>query len=76
MGKMNELSLEQEELLWEQHTEHQRNELRQEGSVETARMIKYDLEQKYSSSVTFEEPSDVRPTALRDAIKIVEKYLS
>ncbi len=76
MGKMNELSLEQEELLWEQHTEHQRNELRQEGSVETAINIKYDLEQKYSSAVTLEEPSAARPTALRDAIKIAEQYLS
>lgn len=75
MGKMNELSLAQEEDLWEQHTEEQRNELRQEGQIEVCKMIKYDLEQRYAGSIIFSKPSDPRPMALREAIKIVEQYL-
>lgn len=75
MGKMNELSLAQEEELWEQHTEEQRDVLRQEGQIEVCRMIKYELEQKYAGSIIFSKPSDPRPMALRDAIKVVEQYL-
>lgn len=72
---MKNLSLEQEEALWDQYAEDQRNELRKEGQVEVCKMIKYELEKKYDASIIFAKPSEPRPMALRDAIQIVEQYL-
>lgn len=75
MAKMNDLLVTQQEELWEQYAEEQRNELRTEGQIEVCKMIKYELESKYSSSILFANPSEPGPTALREAIQIVEQYL-
>lgn len=73
MGKIKELDEEYE--LYAQYEESQRNDLRQEGQTEVCLMIKYELEQKLKSATVLNKPTDARPTALRDAIKIVEQYL-
>jgi hypothetical protein len=75
MGKMNALSLEAEESLWMQHEEEQRQVLRDEGQTEVCKMIVYELERKYQSAVVLNKPTDVRPTALREAIQLVKQYL-
>lgn len=73
MGKIKELDEEYE--LYAQYEESQRNVLRQEGQTEVCLMIKYELEQKLKAATVLNKPTDARPTALRDAIKIVEQYL-
>lgn len=75
MGYMKDLYTEQEEALYDEYLESQRNELRQEGQREALLMIKYDLEQKYERAVISAKPSEPAPTALREAIAIVERYL-
>lgn len=75
MGKMKDLLLEQHEVLYAQYEEDQRNELRSEGATEVCKMIHYDLTKKYESALIFAKPSEPRPMALREAIKIVEAYL-
>lgn len=75
MGKMKELYTDHEEALYDDYLESQRNELRQEGQREACLMIKYDLEQKYERLIVWAKPSEQGPTALREAIEIVEKYL-
>lgn len=76
MAKMNELSIAEQEDLWAQYEEDQRNELRKEGATEVCKMIHYELTKKYESAVIFAQPSEPRPMALREAIKLVESYLS
>lgn len=73
MGKIKELDEEYE--LYAQYEESQRNDLRQEGQTEVCLMIKYELEQRLKAATVLNKPTDARPTALRDAIKIVEQYL-
>jgi hypothetical protein len=43
MGKMNALSLAEQEALYEQHEESQREELREEGRKEVLGRIEYQL---------------------------------
>ena len=75
MGRMKELYNLQQEELWEEYEEHRRNELRSEGAIETCKMIRYELLQRYEASLRLGKPSDDRPTALREALQIVESYL-
>lgn len=75
MGYMKDLYTEQEEALYDEYLESQRNELRLEGQTEVCRMIRYDLMQKYESTLIYASPSEPRPTALKEAIQIVEQYL-
>jgi hypothetical protein len=75
MGHMKDVYTEQEETLYEEYLESQRNELRLEGQREACLMIKYDLDKKYESLTLWAKPSEAGPTALREAIEIVEKYL-
>jgi hypothetical protein len=75
MGKLKEAMLEEHYELWAQHEEAQRNELRAEGAKEVCLMIKYDLESKLKAATVLNKPTDPRPTALREAIKLVEQYL-
>lgn len=75
MGYMKDIYTEQEEALYEEYLESQRNELRKEGQKEACLMIRYDLEKKYESALISAKPSEPAPTALREAIAIVEKYL-
>lgn len=73
MGKIKELDEEYE--LYAQYEEAQRNELRKEGQTEVCLMLKYELEQKLKAATVLNKPTDARPTALREAIKLVEQYL-
>lgn len=75
MGKMQDLLTEYQDMVYAQYEEDQRNELRSEGATEVCKMIHYDLTKKYESSLIFAKPSEPRPMALREAIKIVEAYL-
>lgn len=75
MGYMKDLYTEQEEALYDEYLESQRNELRQEGQREALLMIKYDLDQKYERTIIGAKPSEPVPTALREVIAIVERYL-
>jgi hypothetical protein len=75
MGKLKEAMLDEHYELWAQHEEAQRNELRAEGAKEVCLMIKYDLESKLKAATVLNKPTDARPTALREALKIVEQYL-
>lgn len=75
MGKMNALSLAEQEDLWSQHEEDLRNELRKEGATEICKLIRYDLLRKYDAAVIFAKPSESRPMAIREALDIVEHYL-
>lgn len=75
MGKMKNLLIEYQDMVYAQHEEDQRNELRTEGATEVCKMIHYDLTKKYESSLIFAKPSEARPMALREAIKLVESYL-
>ena len=73
MGKIKELDEEYE--LYAQYEEAQRNELRKEGQTEVCLMLKYELEQKLKAATVLNKPTDARPTAFREAIKLVEQYL-
>jgi hypothetical protein len=75
MGKMKDIYTEKQETLYEEYLESQRNELREEGAKEAYLMIKHDLETKLKASLIFYQPHDARPTAFREALEIVEKYL-
>lgn len=75
MGHMKDLYTEQEEALYEEYLESQRDELRLEGQKEVCRMIRYDLMQKYEGTLVYANPSEPRPMALKEAIQIVEQYL-
>ena len=75
MGKMKEVFTEEQEAMYEEYLESQRNELRNEGAKEVALMIHHELETKLKASLVFAEPYLPRPTAFREAILIVEKYI-
>ena len=75
MGKMKEMYTEEQETLYEEYLESQRAALRSEGATELCLMIKYELEEKLKSSLIFAEAHDPRPTAFREAIGVVEKYI-
>ena len=75
MGRMKELFTDEQETMYEEYLESQRNELREEGAKEMALMIRYELETKLKASLMFAEPDAPRPTAFREALEIVEKYI-
>ena len=75
MGKMKELFTEEQEAMYEEYLESQRNDLRIEGAKEMALMIRHELETKLKASLIFAEPHLPRPTAFREALEIVEKYI-
>lgn len=75
MGKMKEIYTEQEEAMYEEYLESQRNDLRIEGAKEMCLMIRHELETKLKASLIFAEPHEPRPTAFREALEIVEKYI-
>ena len=75
MGTMKDIYTEEQEAMYEEYLESQRNELREEGAREAYLRVKYDLETKLKASLVFYQPHDMRPTAFREAIEIVEQYL-
>ena len=46
MGKMKDLFTEEQEAMYEEYLESQRNDLRSEGAKEMALMIRHELETK------------------------------
>jgi hypothetical protein len=38
-------------------------------------MIHYELSKRYESAVVFAKPSEVKPMALQESLRIVESYI-
>jgi hypothetical protein len=76
MGKMKDLFTEQQEAAYEEYLESERNALREEGALEALKMVHYELQTKLKASRIFYPEHHTRPTAFREALEIVEKYLN